>query len=142
MNLRLSPPPLLRWPLVAALAVIAGIHVSLVPEHLREAPYAGVLFIALSVAAITTAVLLAVCNHPFVGVAAAALSLAAVLGYVISRSIGLPLLGDDLGDWLNPLGDAALGCEIAVIVICVVKPPGAVGRPAPVSSPGSGSTRG
>ena len=122
MSLRLLPPPLLRCPLVAAMAAIAGIHASLVPEHLREAPYAGVLFIALSVAAITTAGLLAMWNHPYVRVAAAALSLAAVLGYVISRSIGLPLLGDDLGDWLNPLGDAALGCEIAVMVICFPTP--------------------
>lgn len=49
---------------------------------------------------------------------AEALSLTALLAYVISRSIGLPSLTDDIGDWLNPLGVAATLSETATALIC------------------------
>jgi hypothetical protein len=88
------------------------------PDHLREAPCAGALFIVLSGAAVALAGLLAVCNHRLAWGGAGALSSMAVLAYIISRAVGLPSLGDDLGDWLNPLGVAALACETAAVVIC------------------------
>jgi len=47
-----------RWPAAAALSATAAIHMTLVPDHLREAPYAGALFIALSAAALATAIVL------------------------------------------------------------------------------------
>jgi hypothetical protein len=107
-----------RWLAVVALAITAGIHISLAPDHLREAPYAGVLFIALSAAALTFAVLLATSDHQRVWWGAAALSAAALLAYVVSRSLGLPLLNDDVGDWLNPLGVVAAVSETATALVC------------------------
>ena len=106
-----------RWPVIAALTATAAVHITLVPDHLREAPYAGVLFITLSAAALGLAALLAVSDHQLAWLAAGALSLAALLAYLASRSIGLPSLGDDVGDWLNPLGLVALPCEAAVAVV-------------------------
>jgi hypothetical protein len=106
-----------RWVAAAGLLVTAAVHVGIAPEHLREAPYAGALFIALSVAAVACAVVLTGTNHPLVWTAAAALSLAALLAYVSSRSVGLPALSDDVGDWLNPLGLAAVLAETAVALI-------------------------
>ena len=47
-----------RWPTAALLSATAAIHMTLVPDHLRDAPYAGVLFIVLSAAALTAAILL------------------------------------------------------------------------------------
>ena len=35
----------------------------------------------------------------------------------MSRSVGLPSLSDDIGDWLNPLGVIAVVCETAVVLI-------------------------
>jgi hypothetical protein len=107
-----------RWPTAALLSATAAIHMTLVPDHLREAPYAGALFIVLSAAALTAAILLAGTNHEFVWLGAGALSASALLGYFLSRSIGLPDLSDDLGDWLNPLGLTAVGCEAAAALIC------------------------
>jgi len=49
---------------------------------------------------------------------AGALSLAAVLSYILSRSVGLPLISDDIGDWLGALGIAAAACETAALAIC------------------------
>jgi hypothetical protein len=48
---------------------------------------------------------------------AAALSLAALVAYLLSRSVGLPSLSDDIGDWLNPLGVVAVLAEAAVVLI-------------------------
>jgi hypothetical protein len=100
------------------LAATACIHIALVPAHLREAPYAGALFIALSTAALAVCILLVTSNHQLAWLGAAALSLTALLAYVVSRSIGLPSLADDTGDWLNPLGVAATLSETATALIC------------------------
>jgi hypothetical protein len=100
------------------LAAIAGIHIALVPEHLREAPYAGVLFIALSVAALAMAILLVLRSDLVIWTTSAALVLSAMLAYIASRSIGLPSMSDDVGDWLNPLGIAALLVELGTAATC------------------------
>ena len=56
-------------------------------------------------------------NDRLLWTGAAALSVAALLGYGMSRSFGLPSLSDDIGDWLNPLGVAAVLSEIALLAI-------------------------
>jgi hypothetical protein len=119
MDLKLSPSPHRRWAAAAALTATACIHIALVPAHLHEAPYAGALFIALSTAALSVAILLLTSNHQLAWLGAAALSLTALLAYVISRSTGLPSLADDIGDWLNPLGVAATLSETATALICL-----------------------
>jgi hypothetical protein len=105
-----------RWPAAAALSATAAIHMTLVPEHLREAPYAGALFIALSAAALATAILLSATDHELVWLAGVAISLGALVAYFISRSVGLPSMSDDIGDWANPLGLAAVACETLTLV--------------------------
>jgi hypothetical protein len=106
-----------RWPAAVALSATAAIHLTLVPDHLREAPYAGALFIALTVAALATAILLSVTDHELVWRAAAAISLGAIVAYFVSRSVGLPSMSDDIGDWANPLGLTAVACE-ALTLTC------------------------
>jgi hypothetical protein len=78
-----------RWPAAAALAATAAIHMTLVPEHMHEAPYAGGLFIALSVAASAAALLLSATDHERVWLAAAAISAGALVAYFVSRSTRL-----------------------------------------------------
>jgi hypothetical protein len=102
---------------VVGLLVTAVVRIDIAPEHLREAPYAGVLFIALSAAALVCAALLASTGHPLVWVGAAALCLAALVAYGLSRSVGLPMMSDDVGDWRNPLGVVAVMSEIAVALV-------------------------
>lgn len=117
MDLARSSTPGWRWLTAACLAITACVHIAIAPAHLREAPYAGVLFIALAGAALVTATLLLTAEHRLVWLAAAMLSTAALLGYLLSRSVGLPSLGDDVGDWLNPLGVVAVAAETAVVLI-------------------------
>ncbi len=68
-----------RWPAAAALSATAAIHMTLVPDHLREAPYAGALFIALSAAALATAIMLSATDHELVWLAAGAISVGALV---------------------------------------------------------------
>lgn len=112
-----------RWPAAAALSATAAIHVTLVADHLREAPYAGALFIALTAAALATAMLLSVTDHEFVWLAAGAISLGAISAYFLSRSVGLPSMADDIGDWANPLGLTAVACEALTLICWVARSP-------------------
>lgn len=111
--------PSLRWRGLTAgcLDVIAVVHIAIAPDHLREAPYAGVLFIALATAALANAALLLTTQDERAWALTAALSGSALAAYLISRSVGLPLLADDIGDWLNPLGVLAVLSEAAALAI-------------------------
>lgn len=109
-----------RWPAAALLAQIAAIHIALIPQHLREAPYAAGLFIALSAASLIVAALILIRDDPPTWTAAATLAAGAIVAYVLSRSIGLPMMNDDIGDWLNPLGTGALCAEAITVAISLL----------------------
>jgi hypothetical protein len=49
-------------------------------------------------------------------VAAAIVALAPMIGYVLSRTTGLPGADDDIGNWTEPLGLASLWVEGAVVL--------------------------
>jgi hypothetical protein len=56
----------------------------------------------------------------------------AILGYVATRLVGFPMLGDDVGNWLEPLGLASIGSEAVVVVaaIAVLRSASSPSRPA------------
>jgi hypothetical protein len=134
-----------RWPAAGALSATAAIHLALVPSHLREAPYAGALFIALSASAVVVAILLLAAGDRLAWITAAGLATAAVVAYVVSRSVGLPSMADDVGDWINPLGVAALACEIAVVgsaaAVLVSAQPRRISSTGAATSTGSSASR-
>lgn len=121
---------LLRFPAAALMLATAGTHVPIIGEHLREAPYIGVLFILLTVASTILAVLLVLHDNAWVWLATAGVGAASVLAYLLSRSVGLPQIGDDIGNWLDPLGIAAISVEAlaAVVAVWVLRSRGALGR--------------
>jgi hypothetical protein len=49
--------------------------------------------------------------------AAAALAGGALIGYVLSRTTGLPNATGDIGNWTEPLGLASLFVEAAVVAV-------------------------
>lgn len=101
-----------RWTAALMLLVTSGTHVPLIPDHLEEAPYVGVLFIMLSVVSVAFAVLVVVRDTPAVWAASGMLTLLAVIAFVASRTVGLPQLSDDIGNWTEPLGYPAVGAEL------------------------------
>jgi hypothetical protein len=44
----------------------------------------------------------------------------AVVAYALSRTIGLPLMADDVGNWLEPLGIVSVVTETAVSALALV----------------------
>lgn len=109
MNRPLSSP--LRWGASVLLLVTAATHLPMVAEHLQEAPYVGVLFVALSAVSLGLAVLLVLRDTPAVWAATGATTVLAVVGYLASRTVGLPQLGNDIGNWTEPLSFPALAAE-------------------------------
>jgi uncharacterized membrane protein YfcA len=104
-----------RGPAVAASLVTMAAHVPITAAHLREAPYIGALFIVLEVVATLLAVWL-LCRDDRATYRLIALTgLLAIVGYVVSRSVGLPQIGDDVGNWAEPLGVVAIVAESLMV---------------------------
>lgn len=80
----------LRWFGASLLLITAATHIPLVSSHLQEAPYIGVLFIALSVLSLALAVLLLRYDTLPVWVATGAMTALAVIAFLASRTVGLP----------------------------------------------------
>lgn len=110
----------LRWVAIVMLLGTAGTHVPLIPMHLEEAPYVGVLFIALSVASVALAVLLVGWDTPLVWYASGAMTLLALVAFFASRTVGLPQIGDDIGNWAEPLGYPAVAVEALVTAAAAI----------------------
>jgi hypothetical protein len=114
MRLTRSPA---QWCASFLLLVAAGTHVPLISDHLEEAPYVGWLFILLSVVCIVLAVAILFVDNAEVWIISGAVCLAAVVGYLASRTIGLPQIEDDVGNWTEPLGIPAVASEALMVVL-------------------------
>lgn len=108
-----------RWPTALFLLANAAIHLHLAPMHLMEAPYIGALFIALSTACIILAVLLIFLDNTLVWASTGSLSLLALIAFLTSRTIGLPQIRDDIGNWTDPLGYPNMVVETLTVAITV-----------------------
>lgn len=108
---------LARRPAAVVLLIVAAVHVPVTPEHLQEATYIGVLFIALSVVCVALATLLLIADSRPVWFASVIVNALAVGAYVVSRTTGLPQIGDDVGNWTEPLGMAAVVAEVVSVLV-------------------------
>ncbi len=97
---------------------IALIHVIDVKDKFEEVPYIGVLFLALIATSLILAVLMMRSDDPMIWLAAAGLAGSTIIGYVLSRSTGLPGEGGaEVGNWWESLGLASLFVEGAVVLL-------------------------
>jgi hypothetical protein len=104
---------------------VAATHLLDLGNKLEEAPYMGALFIVLIGGSIVAAViLLGGRRAPVAWRVGVTLSVVAMLGYLLSRSVGLPQLGDHVGHWADPAGIAALTFEAVIVLLAT----GAVAR--------------
>jgi hypothetical protein len=105
---------------IAALAVIAVTHWVDLPDKIAEAPYMAALFIGNIAASLVLAGLLIARRMTQRAIQGGALlSLLTLIGYVLSRSVGLPQIEDHVGHWLDPAGVAAALAEIAMLGLAV-----------------------
>jgi hypothetical protein len=101
---------------VTSLLAAAVAHVPVTPEHLREAPYMGVAFIAFSVAATLLAVAVAATDRPLLYGATMGLCAAAIFVYAMTRMVAFPQLSDDVGNWSETLGVISVATEMIALV--------------------------
>lgn len=106
-----------RWPAAATALVVVASHIPVTPMHLQEAPYIGWSFVALEVAMTVLAVALLVRDAPLVWWAAAVVSALAIGAYALTRSVPLPQVADDVGNWAEPLGVVAVAAEALLVVL-------------------------
>jgi hypothetical protein len=102
---------------VVGLLGVALIHVLDAIPTFSELPYKGWLYTVLIVGALGAAALLVARPSRRAWAATAGLVAGAMLGFVYSRTVGLPSAPDDIGNWAEPLGVAALFVEAAVLAV-------------------------
>jgi hypothetical protein len=104
-----------RWALAGAAAVAAVAHVPVIAPHLDEAPYMGALFILLTAACLALAAAVLVRDSAAVYAMAALTCGLAIIGYIATRLVPFPMLADDVGNWLEPLGVLSILSEAVVV---------------------------
>ena len=117
-----------RMVAIAGLGGIALIHALQAPEAFEETTYLGVLFIGAILASLLLSAALTRTSDQRAWAAAGGLATAILLGYVLTRTSGLPDATADVGNWTEPLGLASLVAE--GLVLCVAA--GAVASQAPL----------
>ncbi|HEY6681911.1 MAG TPA: hypothetical protein VI030_02980 [Propionibacteriaceae bacterium] len=109
----------LRWLMAAAAVTAAAAHIPVIGPHLEEAPYMGVLFILLTIACLMLATAAILYDAPAVYLAAAITCGLTIVGYAATRLVAFPMLADDVGNWMEPLGVVSIIAE-AIVVACSI----------------------
>ncbi|MBW8827096.1 MAG: hypothetical protein JF603_12235 [Acidobacteria bacterium] len=102
---------------VVGLLGVALIHLLDLQSKFHETPYLGVGYLALITAALGTAAALIHRDSRPAWLSTALISFGAVAGFVINRTVGLPGANEDIGNWLEPLGLAALFVETITVAV-------------------------
>jgi hypothetical protein len=108
-----------RVVLAVAAFVAAAAHVPVIAPHLDEAPYMGVLFVVLTLGCLVIAVAALARDTAAVYAVATLTCGLAVIGYAATRLVAFPMLGDDVGNWFEPLGVVSVLAELVVVVAAV-----------------------
>ena len=102
---------------VVALSGVALIHLLELQTKLREVPYLGVGYLLLIIGCVVAGASLVHRNSQLGWRIAGVSSLAALVGYSLTRTTGLPLSHDDIGNWLEPMSLASLFVEGVVVML-------------------------
>ena len=105
---------------VVGLSSIGLIHLLDIPGKFTDAPYMGWLYVGLIVGSVGVAAVLIERHDRRAWAAAAAVAVAPLVGYVLTRTVGLPQARDDIGNWAEPLGLASLFVEGLVLFVSLV----------------------
>jgi hypothetical protein len=96
---------------------VAVIHAVEAPDQIKEVAYLGALFVALAVGSVAVALVLVRGSWSWAWAAGVVLCGLTIVGYVISRTVGLPGADDDIGNWAEPMGVASLVVEGLMVAI-------------------------
>jgi hypothetical protein len=99
------------------LLAVALIHLLDVFSKFDETPYLGVMYILLMISSIAVAFAILHTGRAIAWVAAGTLAALTLIGFVLSRTTGLPASSGDIGNWKEPLGVASMFVEAGVILL-------------------------
>jgi hypothetical protein len=112
--------PAVRVIAVVCLAGVAVTHLVDLPDKLEEAHYMAAMFCGLIAGSLILAgALVAGRRVETALLAAGVLSALTIVGYVLSRTVGLPQLEDHVGMWMDPAGIVSLVCEGTLVVLAL-----------------------
>jgi hypothetical protein len=106
-----------RATVAVGLAGIALIHLLDSIGKWSETRYLFWMYVALMVGSLVMAAAVLFSRARLVWAGAGALAAGALVGYVLSRTTGLPNATGDIGNWTEPLGLASLFVEGAVVAV-------------------------
>ena len=99
------------------LAGIALIHLLDSLGKFQETPYMGWMYLGLMLSCLAVAAVLIHANLREAWLATLVLPASAIVGFTLTRTVGLPQAHGDIGNWSEPLGLAALFVEGALIAL-------------------------
>ena len=102
---------------IVGLAGVALIHLLELQTKFQDVPYLGMGYVLLIVASVVAAALLVHSNSRAGWVIGGGAALGALLGYSMTRTIGLPQSSGDIGNWLEPIGLTSLFVEASVAAL-------------------------
>jgi hypothetical protein len=108
---------IVRGVAVIGLAGVALIHLLDLPGKLSETPYMFLMYLGAIGGSLALAAMLMRTSHARAWAGAAALPALVIVGYVLSRTTGLPQSTDDIGNWGEPLGIASLFVEGSLVAL-------------------------
>lgn len=125
-----TPTQSLKIVAMVAIVAIGLIHLWLAGDAFGEATYEGLLFVANGVGALVAAVGVYRDRADWGWLLGALVAGGGFLGYVVSRTVGLPGLPAEPDAWLEPLGVASLVAEVVFLIAFAM-----TRRQSPVASP-------
>ena len=107
----------ITWLGIALLLVTAAIHFIDAPGSFEDANYKGVLFILNGIGALIAAIGVWRNERSWGWNLGALVAVSTALGYVFSRTVGLPQLPAEPQAWLESLGFASLIVELGFVAV-------------------------
>lgn len=108
----------LIWAGIALILVTGLVHLVEVPDAFEEATYKGILFAANFIAAVIAAIGIWRGERWGWGLALV-VAVGSLIGYTLSRTVGLPQLPAEPDEWLEPIGVVSLLAEGMLVVVAV-----------------------
>jgi hypothetical protein len=102
---------------VVALAGVALIHLIDAPGKFTETPYMGWMYVGLIASCLVAGALMIRHGDRRAWAVALVLPALVLVGFVLSRTTGLPQAHGDVGNWGEPLGIASMFVEGALIAL-------------------------
>ena len=116
----MKPSSGVKWIAIVAIIGTGVIHLAEARSAFGDAGYKGVLFVANGAAALGAAIGIYRNRREWGWVLGLLVSTGAMLGYVASRTVGLPGLKPEPENWFEPMGVASLVCEGVFVLLFLV----------------------